>query len=94
MESITLIDRTARLGSNSEPTDAAAICGGSPAQTTSPLRARQLPRWYLPGVAAVFNKTGYACNESSSENGNQYPCGFVHFRGVSDTDIMHSRQLS
>jgi hypothetical protein len=44
-------------------------------------------------LPAVFNNTGYACNESSNENDSQYPCRLVHFRGVSITDIMLSRRL-
>jgi hypothetical protein len=30
-------------------------------------------------LPAVFNNTGYACNESSNENDSQYPCRLVIF---------------
>ena len=79
--------------SNSETTDAPAICGGSPAPTTLPAQARLLPRWYLPGAASRVQQHRLPSNESNNENDNQYPCGLVHFRGVSVTDTMLSRQF-
>ena len=81
----------------------AVVAAGSAARRTICLsRQRKQYRQQKPdcrpdGISrvlpAVFNNTGYAGNESSDENDNQYPCGLVHFRAVSVTDIMLSRQL-